>query len=285
MRSIFSATIGLLAVSAAPALAADLPLKARPMPAIAAVYNWSGCYIGGNVGGKWVRTSGSVDVGPTGTGTGLGAPGSVLFGKADTSTLMGGGQVGCNYQPVGTNWVFGIEGDFDWQRWSRTNIVGGTLPFPFVAGDTFDLRSNWQASARGRIGYAWDRVLLYATGGAAFTNLKVGTNFIATTAGGIAFPATVVSDEKTLVGWTVGGGLEYAFTNNWIAGIEGRYSNYGTTTFNSGLVATVFTPAVVAGGGTFTFAPATQTIKLETFEVMGRLSYKFDFGGPVVARY
>jgi outer membrane immunogenic protein len=284
MKRILGATVGVLAVSALPAMAADLPVKA-PMvaPIMAPAFSWSGCYIGGNVGGKWSRTDGSVNVGPTGTGTGLGAPGTVLFGSADASSVIAGGQIGCNIQTG--NWVFGLEGDADWQRLRLSRTLGGTLPFPFIPGDTFDLASDWQASARGRIGYAWDRWLMYATGGAAFTNIKAGTNFIAANFGGVAFPATVLTDGKTLVGWTVGGGLEYAITNNWIAGIEGRYSNYGTTTFNSGLVATVFTPSTAPGAGTFTFAPSTQTIKLETFEVMGRLSYKFDWGGPVVARY
>jgi len=285
MRTLFGTTVvsSILLGLTGVASAADLPVKARPMPAVVAAYNWTGCYIGGNVGGKWVRTSGSVDVAPTGTGVGLGAPGTVLFAAADSTTLIGGGQVGCNWQAAGSNWVFGVEGDVDWQRWSRGNTLAGTVPFPFVAGDSFDWSSRWQASARGRIGYAWDRWMIYATGGAAFTNVNVGTNFIATTAGGFAFPATVINDEKTLVGWTVGGGMEYAVTNNWIVGIEGRYSNYGTTNYNAGLLATVATGTPAAP--VFTFAPATQSVKLETFEVMGRLSYKFDWGGPVVARY
>ena len=254
--------LSMLTFSAVQASAADLPVKARPMPAIATAYNWTGCYIGGNVGGKWVRTSGSADV----AAAGLGAAGSVLFASADTSTLIAGGQVGCNYQAPGSNWVFGLEGDVDWQRWSRTSTLVAPVPFPFVAGDSFDIRSRWQASARGRIGYAWDRLLIYATGGAAFTNVTVGTNFIAI---GI-FPATLVLDSKTLVGATVGGGLEYAFTNNFSAGIEGRYSWYGSQTFNGGLLATVFTPAT----GAFTFAAASQTYKLDTFEVMGKLNFK-----------
>jgi len=261
----------ILIAGAVPALAADLPVKARPMaPVMAAAYNWTGCYIGGNVGGKWVRTSGSVNIGPTGTGVGLGAPAAVAFAAADASTLIAGGQVGCNYQAAGSNWVFGLEGDADWQRWSRTSTLVAPVPTPFVAGDIFDIRSRWQASARGRIGYAWDRLMIYATGGAAFTNVTVGSNFIVF---GI-FPATVASDTKTLFGATVGGGLEYAFTNNFSAGIEGRYSWYGTQTYNAGLVATVFTPAIGAAGGAFTFAQATQTYKLDTFEVMAKLNWK-----------
>jgi outer membrane immunogenic protein len=259
----------ILIAGALPAAAADLPVKARPMAPVAMAYNWTGCYIGGNVGGKWVRTSGSVDVGAV-PGS---AAGTVLFPAADTSTLIAGGQVGCNYQAPGTNWVFGLEGDLDWQRWSRTTILGTPVPFPFIPGDVFDIRSRWQASARGRIGYAWDRLLIYATGGAAFTDVTVGTNFIATTTGGVAFPATVGSVSKTLVGATVGGGFEYAFTNNFSAGIEGRYSWYGQQTFAGGPVATVFTPGI-AGPGVFTFAPSSQTYKLDTFEVMGKLNFK-----------
>jgi outer membrane immunogenic protein len=259
----------ILIAGALPAMAADLPVKARPMAPVVTAYNWTGCYIGGNVGGKWVRTSGSVDVAAAGAGAAATAAGSVLLPAADTSTLIAGGQVGCNYQAAGSNWVFGLEGDADWQRWSRTSLLAAPLPFPFITGDVFDIRSRWQASARGRIGYAWDRLLIYATGGAAFTDVTVGTNFIATTNGGIAFPATVGSVSKTLVGATVGGGFEYAFTNNFSAGIEGRYSWYGSQTFAGGPVATFG-----AGAGVFTFAPTSQTYKLDTFEVMGKLNFK-----------
>ncbi len=122
MRKITTAAFvsSILIAGALPAVAADLPVKARPMAPVAMAYNWTGCYIGGNVGGKWVRTSGSVDIGPTGTGVGVGAPASVLFAAADTSTLIFGGQAGCNYQAPGSNWVFGLEGDADWHRWSRS---------------------------------------------------------------------------------------------------------------------------------------------------------------------
>ncbi|MEJ0078172.1 MAG: outer membrane beta-barrel protein [Alphaproteobacteria bacterium] len=277
MKRVLGATVGLLAASAT-AMAADLPVKA-PMvaPIMAPAFSWSGCYIGGNIGGKWAQSDGSVTIAAAGTGAAATPASAVAFGRGDSSSFMGGGQIGCQIQTG--NWVLGLEGDADWHRlsFSRTLVGGAALPILFVAGDVFDLRSDWQASARGRIGYAWDRWMIYATGGAAFTNVNVGTNFIAIG----PFPATVVSDSKTLVGWTVGGGMEYAITNNWIAGIEGRYSNYGTTNFNAGQLST-FGPLA---GGTFTLAAANQSIKLETFEVMGRLSYKFDWGGPVVARY
>jgi outer membrane immunogenic protein len=276
MKRVFTLSAGLLALAAVPAAAADIPMKAPvAAPVMAPAYNWSGCYIGGNGGGKWSRTSGGADVAAaTGPGGAFGAFSTPLDGATATTGIVGG-QIGCNWQSG--NWVFGVEGDADWQRWSSTRTLGATVPPQFVPGDIFDIRSDWQASARGRIGYAFDRTLFYVTGGAAFTNVKVGANFIAF--GG--FPATVASDSKTLFGATVGGGLEHAFTNNWSFGVEARYSCYGTQTFNAGTLATFGTAFV----GPFTFAPANTTYKIETFEVTGRLNYKFDWGGPVVARY
>jgi outer membrane immunogenic protein len=256
------------------AVAADMAVKARPMP-VAVAYNWSGCYIGGNVGGKWARTSGSVDVpAATGPGGASGAASTPLFSN-DAGTFIGGGQVGCNWQSG--NWVFGIEGDADGQRWSTSRtLLPGVLP-PFVPGDVFDIRSDWQASVRGRIGYAWDRTLLSATGGAAFTNVRVGTNFIPF--GG--FPATVAFDSKNLVGGTVGAGVEYAVSDNWTVGVEGRYTWYGRQTYNAGSLATIgFAPA-----GPFTFAPSTQSIRLETAEVMLKANWKFNSSALVAAKY
>ena len=261
--------LSVVAFSVGQASAADIPVKApRMAPVVAPAFTWTGCYIGGNIGGKWVRTSGSASIGPSA----LTAGSTVVFPDADTSTLIGGGQVGCNWQAPGSNWVFGIEGDLDWQRWSRTNTLVGTLPPLFVPGDSFDWRSNWQGSVRGRLGYAWDRFLIYATGGAAVTNLTVGTNFIATTAGGFAFPATITSESRTIWGPTVGGGVEYAFTNFLTAGIEGRYSWYGSQSFNGGPLAVAATGAIAAP--VFTFAPTSQSVKLETFEVMGKINFK-----------
>lgn len=271
---------GLLALGAVPAVAADLgrmPVKAPLMAPIA--YNWSGCYIGANGGGKWASTRGDVAVGATGTAL-AGSPAvGVTFDRQNASTGIVGGQIGCNWQAPGSNWVFGVEGDADWQRWSTSRTLLPGVPAPLVAGDVFDIRSRWQGSARGKVGYAWDRWMMYVTGGAAFTNVRVGSNFIQF---GI-FPAAFAEDSKTLFGATVGGGIEYAITNNWSAGVEARYSWYGTQTFDGGTFAAFAVPAGAAV--TFLNAPATQTVRLDTFEVTGRLNYKFDWGGPVVARY
>jgi outer membrane immunogenic protein len=268
MKKILLGGAALVAMFAGHAMAADMPLKAPVLkaPPPPMVYNWTGCYIGGNIGGKWARTDDRVTIASVPGNPGV----TSVFPSASSSTLIGGGQVGCNWQAAGSNWVFGLEGDADGQRWTRTRVQGVLLP-PLVVGDRFDIRSDWQASARGRIGYAWDRTMLYATGGVAFTEVKVGANF-PIFVGAVVFPATVASDNKTLVGATLGAGLEHAITNNWSLGVEGRYSWYGTQTYNSGLLASL--PIVGAAPG-FLFAQATQTIRVETFEATARLNYRF----------
>jgi outer membrane immunogenic protein len=246
-------------------LAADLGvapiLKAPPPP----MFTWSGCQIGGNVGGKWASTSGSMDVArATGPG-GPSAVGSFALDRASPDSFIGGGQIGCDYQRG--QLVLGFEADYDVQDWSTTRTIGAGAPFPFVAGDSSDISSKWEASFRARVGYAWDRFLLYGTGGVAFSDGQVATNFIAS--GG--FPASFVTDSQTLTGLTLGGGIEYAVWQNVSLGVEGRFSWYGNKTFNGGSLATVgFAP-----GGPFTFAAASQNIRLETAEVMAKLNYRF----------
>jgi outer membrane immunogenic protein len=146
--------------------------------------------------------------------------------------------------------------------------VVAPAPALFIPGDSFEVRSDWQASLRGRIGYAWDRWMIYGTGGVAFTRVIANANWIAV---GI-FPATFASESKTLIGPTAGLGVEYAFANNWSLALEGRYSWYGSTTFNAGLLAT---SAIGAAAPVFTFAPTSQTVRVETFELTARLNWKF----------
>jgi outer membrane immunogenic protein len=268
---------GLALAAIAPAHAADLgaPVYKAPAPVAAPVpvFSWTGCYIGANIGGKWAQTSGSVDI-PAVTAS----PASSFILDADHgSSFVGGGQVGCDYQAGAA--VFGIAGDGDAQQWSTTRTVVAPAPDLFAPGDTFKLSSRWEASLRGRIGYAFDRVLLYATGGVAWTNVKLETDFIATTRDQLAFQATVVSESKTLTGATVGGGIEFSFWDNLSLGLEGRFTWYGNHTFSSALL--------VEDNGTV-FSPVTTTVKLHTAEILGTLNWRFNWGkgkAPVVASY
>jgi outer membrane immunogenic protein len=232
-------SICVAAFAAGPALAADLPVKARPMPAPIPVFSWTGFYIGLNIGGKWADVDHTVTNGAT----------TFDFTRDTASSVIGGGQLGYNWQ-VGA-WVFGIEGDIDAQDFNRSRVIGTAIG-PFVPGDAFSLESRWQASLRGRIGYAaWDRTLLYVTGGGAWTQVKGTASLV-----GLG----VFTNDTTVSGGTVGGGLEYAFTNNLTLGIEGRWTFYGDHTFT---------------GGTLAGLPVSDKISLDTAEVMGKINYKF----------
>ena len=183
MKKILLASVALLGFAGA-ASAADLPVRsAPPAPIIAAVpvFTWTGFYVGVNAGYGW-NSNDSITVG------------GVRFDLDDEGGFVGGAQAGYNYQ-IGS-FVVGREGDIQYADF------GGDDRFDFdgdgIADDDFN-NSDWFGTVRARAGVAFDRALIYATGGFAF------------------------ADDAT--GWTVGGGLEYAFTNNLSAKVEGLYVN------------------------------------------------------------
>ena len=256
------------------ASAADMAVKARPVPV--AVYSWTGCYIGVSGGGKWARAEESVVI-----------PAAGLFGQTavgyttEPSTWLVGGQAGCNMQSG--NWVFGVEADAHAQRWSSLYTLGAGFPAPFVTGDQYGLSSDWQASVRGRVGYAMDRTLFYVTGGVAFTEIQSYTNWIPGVFGGIAFPGTIAYDRQIAFGGTVGAGIEYAWTNNFTVGVEGRYTWYGTERLAAGPLATT---AIGVNGAAPAFITSNtyRDVRLETAEVLVKANWKFG-PGAVVAKY
>jgi outer membrane immunogenic protein len=252
------------------ASAADMAVKARPM--VVPVYSWTGCYIGVSAGGKGVGFS---DRAYTTTGAGVFAPLSLDLGRREAETWIAGGQVGCNYQSG--RWVFGVEGDAHGQRWSQYDVLAGAGRIQVLDGSIFELRSSWQASARGRIGYAMDRTLFYATGGAAFTEVRSYTNLVS-----FIGPPNLATQTKTLVGGTVGAGVEHAVTDNFTLGLEGRYSWYQHATFDLGIIPV----GRIVGGAAFTvFGPAYRDIRLETGEMMFKANWKFGPSAVVVAKY
>jgi outer membrane immunogenic protein len=189
---------------AAPAIAADLPArtytKAPAYTAPQVVYNWTGFYIGGNVGGAF-------------------AGGNGLEGSG--GRFMGGVQGGADYQ-FANNWVIGAEAQYDW----LSNNNGGGVTFP--AGTNVTENSNQIGSVTGRLGYAWGPTLLYAKGGYAWRD----NNNIGVTLAGI--PQSFSTDGGHKDGYTVGAGLEYMFAPNWSAKLEYQYYNFGSTTFTGG---------------------------------------------------
>ncbi len=194
------------------ASAADMAVKApRIAPPIAA-FSWTGCYIGGDVGHAWARDRDDETVTATGAPSG--------FSPAGAANLNGwklGGYLGCNYQI--SQFVIGVEGDGEW-----ANMKGSAI-FSNAGADFYDATIKRQASARGRIGYAFDRVLVYATGGAAFAHINEHD---------VDFTGSGLSNDNstTRTGWTAGAGVDYAFTNNWIGRVEYRHADFGKFSYN-----------------------------------------------------
>ncbi|HWD60830.1 MAG TPA: OmpA family protein [Stellaceae bacterium] len=213
------------------------------------VIDWTGPYVGLNVGPEWSRLPGRVSAG--GSGTGLANP--------NGANVTGGGQAGYNYQL--NNFVLGVEGDIRGGGPSnRTSLPGGAGSIP--AGTTFNSSSDWNASLRGRVGYAWNQFLFYGTGGIAFANANVDANY-----GGGGGHA---SNSTTLMGPTYGGGVEYAVTPNVSVGGEYRYTDYGHDTVHLGSVAT----------GAGTTAPATGRIGLQDNTLLLKVNYRFGAAPP-----
>lgn len=203
------AALGLLAAAGA-ASAADLPSRKGPVaaPYYPPVFTWTGFYVGVNAGYAWGQID-STNLGVLSTNGFLGNG----FGFDDPDGFTGGAQVGYNYQ-IG-QWVLGLEADFQ----------GADLQaeaFDAFSGIRASNEINWYGTVRARVGYAFDRFLPYLTGGFAYGQVK---NKIAT-------PLGAVSDDNTQYGWTIGGGLEYAFTNNLTAKIEYLYIDLDKETIN-----------------------------------------------------
>jgi outer membrane immunogenic protein len=201
-----AASLAALAAIASPALAADMPArtysKAPAYTAPAVVYNWTGFYIGGHVGGAFAGDNSLV---------------------SNDARFMGGVQAGFDYQ-FAPNWVLGAEAQYSWLGGGNNNngviSPGGTL---VTASNADQL-----GSVTGRLGYTWGPALLYAKGGYAWRD---GNN-IGVTAAGVPQAFTTSGNRKD--GYTVGAGLEYMFAPNWSAKAEYQYYNFGNTTLTAG---------------------------------------------------
>ncbi len=263
LPTLFALTsLGLLS---APAAAADLgahPYTKAP-PRVAPFNTWTGFYVGVHLGGGWEH----IDYSGTSNGTSGGAPfatttiGSASGGTAsrDLSGILGGGQFGFNYEFV-PHWVIGVEADVSAAdlHGSNTNcsFSSGVLTGCSHAESTVDALGT----IRGRIGYAFDNVLLYGTGGFGWDHSKGTSQPFCSGAGcpGVsAFPvvAGVVSTSQTAYGWVAGAGAEWRLLPNWSARLEYlhmQFDNVATTgsgTETIGATPVVYTFATSANAG------------------------------------
>jgi outer membrane immunogenic protein len=276
----------LLVASAVPALAADLSVKARPMPPPIPVWTWDGFYIGINGGYSWGRSNTTVSYFNTITGAPIIPPaGSITDAGFNLDGGVFGGQIGYNWQF--SSWVFGLEADAQWsgQKGSAAFLcsAAGLLPGACFPGSTFlpvgtlgvglavDKKLEWFGTVRGRLGVlASPTWLLYVTGGLAFGEVQTDAVLTSITAGG-AVVALAGSSSKTHAGWTIGGGIEGNLGGNWTAKAEYLYMDLGT--FDT----TVTVPAALIG------ANISSRVTDNIFRV--GINYHFSPPAGVVARY
>lgn len=231
-----------------PSLAADMPLKA---PAIApvSVYNWSGLYVGGNLGYGWTNADWeNLESTPPATFFDY-TPGQTF--SHSMSGVIGGGQIGYNYQSG--PWVFGIEAMVD-----AASIKGAfSSDTPFGAGDDqFEARIKMLMLFTGRLGYAWNNLLAYGKAGVGVANIRaeVSDDVGAFTGSG--------SDSHWLTGPTVGVGLEYGITANLSIGVEYDYLYLKSATYQLG-----------DATGSYSWDVDVRNVNL----VMAKLNYRFNW--------
>jgi outer membrane immunogenic protein len=217
LRILGTAIAFVLAVSNARAADMAVPAPAVPVvPIYSPIYNWGGIYVGINGGGAFGSSTWTDSNNPVGNSGSFNVNGGLV-----------GGTIGANFQAE--SWVFGIEGDLDWQSLKGTSssaFCTGVAAIPKTppavttpAGRNCETQSNWLGTIRGRVGYAWNYLLLYGTAGGAWANMKT----------------TVISGQSSnAFGWTAGVGLEYAFADYWTAKIEYLFADFSDISCTGG---------------------------------------------------
>jgi outer membrane immunogenic protein len=252
MKKILLGVVGLIALGAAPALAADLPVRtySRAPAMIAAVYDWSGFYVGLNAGGGSSHKCWDIsnDLGATVV--------PVREGCHNATGALAGGQAGFRWQS-GT-WVFGVEGQGDWTSFKGSNISA----FAPLTGATNQTKIDALGLLTGQVGYAWDSVLFYVKGGGAvladrYNGLVTGTNVIFDSA------------RETRWGGTVGAGIEFGFAPNWSVAAEYDHLFMGSRNLNFALT-----------NGTL-----SRIDRISQDADIGTIRVNYRWGGPVIAKY
>lgn len=199
---LLASTVALLAVTGAKA--ADAIIAEEPVPVLMAPsFSWDGGYVGGQIGYGWGRSTFRTDE-------------DSLRLKPDG--FLGGLYAGYNFD-VGNNVILGVDGDVTYN-----NLKDSVTETDDIFGeDGVESKLRWSGAVRARAGVAVDRFLPYLAGGVAFGNVK--NSFYSTEDGNY-------SQSKSMTGWTLGGGVDYAATDNVILRLEYRYTDYGRKDFN-----------------------------------------------------
>jgi len=266
-----------LGAMVATASAADMPARASaaPAPYVAPLFTWTGFYVGVNAGASWHGENHcpgfyNYNNGVLGSRYTAFAPAC----NSDNASLTGGFQAGFNWQMGAV--VFGLEGDINWvgndSKRGFANYVGptgiGTAYSYTLDGNT---QSNMLGGIRGRLGWSFDRAMLYVAGGAAFRNSGSDEVIYAYNSSGVQVAAFAPNSSRNNVGWSLGGGLEWAFTNNVSLKLEYLHSQ-----FNGGdnLYLTSH-----SGYTSYAFVNNSRQNSID----VARIGINYRFGGPVSA--
>lgn len=275
---------GMLAMAVAnQALAADMPLLKAPVMAAPVASGWTGWYVGGEIGSvkvnnDWqtncVQAGAIVGGGQASCGTALnnlyfpGGPDSTANQSMNNSSVRPGIYAGAMFQ-VGSNWVFGLEGDYAFYNKTATvagipgcstgactNFAPTNTPFN-LSGNSASIQNKNDGSLRVRAGFlVTPDVLLYGTGGLAFTNVTVTATCNGATSPACTNGIHTDGNSGTLAGYTAGGGVEWKIFQNWLLRGEYRYNHYGDA-LNSHFF-------VNSGSGAEFFAKTTTSAQIAT---------------------
>jgi outer membrane immunogenic protein len=250
MKKLASMLAGLAALAAAPAMAADMPVKYVP-PAPPPVFSWSGCYVGVHAGAGWQVSSFA-----SGLGGGRMTPASGIGG-------VGGAQAGCNLQ--WRQFVIGIEGEF----WGSTLYDRDFNQFGTVTEEA-NSRNRWDGAISVRSGVAFDRAFIYGKLGAVWGKFDYDSLFDS------SFTDLTITGSATITGVLIGVGFEYALTDNWTTKFEYNLIDYGNKIVE-------FTETACNPGGCITDT-FRQTVKEQKQLAKLGLNYKFSYGKDPVVR-
>ncbi len=252
IRKFFMAGVALAAISGS-ALAADLPSRMAPpvyTPQLP-IWTWTGFYVGINGGYAGNQVSQDLNYG--------GIP--YYQFKATASGFVGGGQIGYNWQFPTSPFVLGVEADFQ-----GSSLKGSYLDETYYCSYNYSLATkvNWLGTLRARLGYSFGQIMPYVTGGLAYGKVTDSGDYYYYDAGG---------NSKTMTGWTVGAGLEYAITHNLTFKTEYLYTDLGKMSY---------TPYYTDE------EPYGLATKVSFHTIRAGLNYKFDWAAPaapIVAKY
>jgi outer membrane immunogenic protein len=274
MKKILLGSVALIVMSV-PVLAADMPVKVKPLPP---AWTWTGCYVGVNVGYGWANFHKS-DINRFLFATGAFASSHPDFSFSDDGAL-GGGQIGCNWQYG--QWVWGLEADLQVTSIEARDRLSGLFNSPPSAIFFTEAGSalRWFGTARARLGWTvWPTTLAYVTGGFAYGRVNSHLGFGTIVGGVVGAVGTAVNfDDQYHYGWTVGVGIETKVAQNFTAKLEYLYVDLGSADY-------AFNNILIGGDSGVARSNFTWNQRVDMHVVRLGLNYQFNWYETVVAKY